>query len=91
MNNKKFTIDQLTKSETKDPNSIKRLYKQNLMCRFLEIKSNEPRRIQKQFCNQLGFSDSTIKQYRDDNQLNSPYKRNNYKKRTSKRKSTTAT
>ena len=34
----KFTIDQLTKSETVDSNSINRLYKLNLKCKFMEKK-----------------------------------------------------
>jgi len=56
-----FTIEQLTKSETLNPNSINRLYKLNLMCKFMEIKTNNPQLTQKQISNQLGFSDSIIK------------------------------
>ena len=63
---KNFTIDQLTKSETIDPISVNRLYKIKKMCKFMEIKSNEPRLTQKHICNQLEFSDSTFKPYRDD-------------------------
>ena len=83
-NNNKFTIDQLSKSETIDPNSINRLYKINKMLDFMEIRSNNPRMTQKQICNQLGFSDSTIKRYRDDIQMDSPYNRYNYKRKKSK-------
>ena len=36
-----LTIDQLAKSETLDPDSINVIFKLNLMCRFIEIKSNE--------------------------------------------------
>ena len=71
-----FTIDQLTKSQTKDPKSINRLYKINMMLNFVEIKSNNPKMTQNQICKQLGTSDSTIKRYRDDIQMDSPYKRN---------------
>ena len=49
-----------TKSEALNSNSILRLFKQNMMLKFMEIKTNEPRVTQKQICNQLGFSDSTI-------------------------------
>ena len=83
MNN--FTIDMAAKSENLNSNSILRLYKQNMMLKFMEIESNEPRLTQKQICKQLGFSDSTIKRYRDDIQMESPYNRNNSKK-TTKRK-----
>ena len=86
-----FTIDQLAKSESLDPNSINRLYKLNLMCKFMEIKTNDPKLTQKQISNQLGFSDSTIKRYRDDISMDSPYKRNNYKKKTTKQKPSTTT
>ena len=79
--NNKFTIDQLTKSETLHPNSINKYYKLNLMCKFMEIRSNDPKLTQKQICNQLGFSDSTIKRYRDDIHMDSPYDRNKYRKK----------
>ena len=82
--NKTFTIDQLSKSETIDPNSINRLYKKNTMLDFMEIRSNNRRMTQKQICDQLGFSDSTLKRYRNDINMNSPYNRNNYKKKKTK-------
>ena len=83
--NNKFTIDQLSKSETIDPNSINRLYKINTMLDFMEIRSNNRRMTQKEICNQLGFSDSTIKRYRNDINMDSPYSRNKYKKKTTKK------
>ena len=67
-----FTIDQLSKSQTIDPNSINRLYKINMMLNFMEIRSNNPKMKQSQICKQLGTSDSTIKRYRDDIQMDSP-------------------
>ena len=82
--NIKFTIDQLSKSESIDPNSINRLYKINKMLDFMEIRSNNPRFTQKQICNELGFSDSTFKRYRDDINMVSPYIRNNNKKKKPK-------
>ena len=91
MNNNKFTIDQLTKSESIDPNSIYRLYKLKMMLDFMEIRSNNPRMTQKKICNQLGTSDSTIKRYRNDIDMDSPYNRNNYKKRKPKKAPDTKT
>ena len=73
-----------TKSENLNSNSKLRLYKQNMMLKFMEIKSNEPKLTQKQISNQLGFSDSTIKRFRDDIQMDSPYKRNKYRKKNNK-------
>ena len=86
-----FTIDQLTKSQTIDPNSINRLYKLNMMLNFMDIRSNNPRMTQKQICKELGTSDSTIKRYRDDIQMDSPYNRSIYKKKTPKQKPSIAT
>ena len=84
-----FTIDHLTKSQTIDPNSINRLYKIYMMLNFMEIRSNNPRMTQNQICRQLGTSDSTIKRYRDDIQMDRPYNRNNYKKKKLRKPDTT--
>ena len=46
-----FTFDMATKSQVLNSNSISRLYKQNMMLKFMEIKSNEPNLTQKQICN----------------------------------------
>ena len=81
----RFTIDQLSESESIDPNSINRLYEINKMLDFMEIRSINPRMTQKQICNQLGTSDSTIKRYRNDINMDSPYNRNNYKKKKIKK------
>ena len=59
------------------------------MCKFMEIKSNNPKLTQKEISKQLGFSYNTIKGYRDYIHMNSPYNRNNYKKRATKQKPTT--
>ena len=83
--NNRFTIDQLSKSESIDPKSINRLYKINRMLDFMEIRSNNPRMTQKQICNQLGFSDSTIRRFRNDANMDSPYNRNNYKQKKPKK------
>ena len=80
----KFTIDMAAKSENLISNSVLRLFKQNLMLKFMEINSIEPKLTQKQICNQLGYSDSTIRRYRDDISMDSPYKGNNYRKKNNK-------
>jgi len=82
--NNNFNIDQVTKSEILNPNSIKRPYKLKIMCNFMEINSNDLRWTQKQISKQLRYSDSTIKRYRDDINMNSPFNRNIYKKRSHK-------
>ena len=47
-------------------------------------KSNEPKLTQKQFCNQLGFSESTIRRYRDDINMDSRYIRKIYTRTNTK-------
>ena len=57
----KYTIVMATKSENVNSNSILLLYKQKMMLKIMEIKSNECRLTQKQICNQLGVSNRTDK------------------------------
>ena len=52
-------------------------------------KSTELRLTQKQISKQLSFSHSTFKRYKDDVNMDCPYNRYNYKKRTTKRKPST--
>ena len=87
----KINMDMGAKSEKLNSNSLLRLYKQNMMLIFMEIKSNEPKLAQKQICNQLGYSDSTIEQYRADINMDSPYNRNIYKKNTKQKTNTNVT
>ena len=61
------------------------------MLKLMEIQPNEPNLPQKQISNQLGFSDSTIKGYRDDLRMNGPYKRGDYKRRFTKQKLSSST
>ena len=70
MNN--FTINMAAKSEALISYSVLRLYKQNLMFKVKRIKSNETKLTQEVISKQLRFSDSTIKRYRDDIQMDSP-------------------
>ena len=79
MNN--FTIDMAAKSENLYSNSLLRLYKKNMTLKSTEKKSNEPRLTQKQISKQLVCSDSTIKRFRDDINMDSPYSRNKYRKK----------
>ena len=63
-----------------------------MMLKFMEIKSHELKITQKQFSKQLEVPDSTIKRYRDDIYMNSPYKRKkNTKKNTTNTKSEIST
>ena len=79
--NKRFSYDNIIKSRSIEPNELIRTYKLDRCCDFMEEKFNNPRLPQKQICKQLGFSDSTIKRYRDDIKMDSPYRRNIHKKK----------
>ena len=57
----------------------------------MEEKYNNPKLTQKQICNQLGFTDRTIRRYRDDFKMDSPYRINYHKKKTPKQKPSTVT
>ena len=61
------------------------------MLKLKEIKSNEPRLTQKQVCNKLRYSNSAIKRYRDDLQIDSSYSRNKYRKKNKSNTSITQT
>ena len=68
----KFTFDMAAKSQTLNSNSILRLYKQKLLLKNMEIKSNDTNLTQKQISRQLGYTDSTVKRYRAHIQMDSP-------------------
>ena len=86
--NKRFSYDNITKSHSINPNDLIRVYKLDRCCDFMEEKFNNPKLTQKEICKKLGFSDSTIKRYRDDIQMDSPYRRNNHKKKTNNKSNT---
>ena len=79
--NKRFSYDNIIKSQSIEANDLIRTYKLDRCCDFMEEKYINPRLTQKQICRQLGFSDSTIKRYRDDIKMDSPYRRNTNKKK----------
>ena len=79
--NKRFSYDNIIKSQSIEPSDIIRTFKLDRCCDFMEEKYNNPRLTQKQICKQLGFSDSSIKRYRDDIKMDSPYRRNTNKKK----------
>ena len=86
--NKRFSYDNITKSHSIHPNDLIRVYKLDRCCDFMEEKNNNPKLTQKQICKKLGFSDSTIKRYRDDIQMDSPYRRINLKKKNNNKSNT---
>ena len=82
--NKRFSYDNMIKSRLIEPSDIIRTFKLDRCCDFMEEKYNNPRLTQKEICNQLGFSDRSIRRYRDDIKMDSPYRSNNNKKKKPK-------
>ena len=84
--NKRFSYDNMIKSRSIEPSDIFTTFKLDRCCDFMEEKYNNPKLTQKQICTQLGFTDRTIRRYRDDIKMDSPYRINNNKKKTPKQK-----
>ena len=86
--NNSFSLQQIQKTSNLDANLISRQYKLNLMADFMKVKYENPRMKQSEIANQLGMSSSTIKRYRNDINMLSPYRinPNNVKKRPRKAK-----
>ena len=90
--NKRFSYDNMIKSRSIEPNDLNRTFKLDRCCDFMEEKYNNPNLTQKEICNQLGFTDRTIRRYRDDIKMDSPYRIKNHKKKKPKQSpSSTAT
>ena len=80
------SLAEINKTANMDPNLLTRHYKLKLLNDFLNIKYENPKMKQSEIANQLDISSSTLKRYRNDINMLSPYKinQNNGKKRTKK-------
>ena len=87
--NKRFSYDNMLKSRSIEPSDSIRTFKLDRCCDFMEKKYNNPKLNQKELCNQLEFTDRTIRRYRDDIKMDSPYRINNHKKKNPKQKPST--
>ena len=78
------SLNEINKTANMDPNLITKHYKLKLMNDFLNIKYQNPKMKQSEIANQLDISSSTLKRYKNDINMLSPYKinQNNGKKRT---------
>ena len=78
------SLNEINKTASMDPNLITKHYKLKLMNDFLNIKYQNPKMKQSEIANQLDISSSTLKRYRNDINMLSPYRinQNNGKKRT---------
>ena len=89
--NKRFSYDNMLKSRSIEPSDLIRTFKLDRCCDFMEEKYNNPKLTQREICNQLGFTDRTIRRYRDDIKMDSPYRINNHNKKIPKQKPSTVT
>ena len=82
------SLNEIIKNSTMDPNMLTKNYKLKLMNDFMNIKYQNPKMTQSEISSQLNMSSSTIKRYRNDINMLSPYRisPNNVKKRPKKAK-----
>ena len=82
------SLNEINKNSAMDPNMLTKYYKLKLMNDFMNIKYQNRKMTQSEISSQLNMSSSTIKRYRNDVNMLSPYRisANNVKKRTKKAK-----
>ena len=82
------SLNEINKNSTMNPNMLTKYYKLKLMNDFMNIKYQNPKMTQSEISSQLNMSPSTIKRYRNDINMVSPYKisPNNVKKQQKKTK-----
>ena len=82
------SLTEINKTANMGPNLLTRHYKLKLMNDFMNNKYQNPKMRQSEIANNLNMSSSTIKRYRNDINMLSPYRisPNNTKKRSKKAK-----
>ena len=82
------SLNEISKNSAMDPNMLTKYYKLKLMNDFMNIKYQNPKMTQSEISSHLNMSSSTIKRYRNDINMLSPYRNNpnNTKKRPKKAK-----
>ena len=82
------SLNEINKNSTMDPDVLTKYYKLKLMNDFLHIKYQNPKMTRSEISSQLNMSPSTIKRYRNDINMLSPYRisPNNVKKQQKKTK-----
>ena len=80
------SLNEINKNSAMDPNMLTKYYKLKLMNDFMNIKYQNPKMTQSEISSHLNMSSSTIKRYRNDINMLSPYRNNpnNAKKRQKK-------
>ena len=70
------SLNEINKNSAMDPNMLTKYYKLKLMNDFMNIKYQNPKMTQSEISSQLNMSSSTIKRYRNDINMISPYRIN---------------
>ena len=86
--NKIPSLNEINKNSAMDPNMLTKYYKLKIMNDFMYMKYQNPKLKQSELANNLNMSSSTIQRYRNDMNMQSPYRISptNTKKRTKKAK-----
>ena len=82
------SLNEINRTANMDPNLLTRHYKLKIMNDYIYMKYQNPKLKQSELANILNMSSSTIQRYRNDINMQSPYRinPNNVKKRTKKAK-----
>ena len=67
-------LNEINKNSAMDPNMLTKYYKLKLMNDFMNIKYQNPKMTQSEISSKLNMSSSTIKRYRNDINMLSPYR-----------------
>ena len=70
------SLNEINKDSTMDHNMLTKYYKIKLMNDFMNIKYQNPKMTQSEISSRLNMSSSTIKRYRNDINMISPYRIN---------------
>ena len=87
--NNSSSLQQMHKPGNLDSNLISRQYKLNLMTKFMQINFENSKLTQSQTANQLGYSSSTLKRYRNDKMVSTYRIQSNTTNKRSKKVSNT--
>ena len=69
-----FSLQQISETDNRDSNLIYCQYKLNSVAKFTQIKFESPKMKRSEIADQLGYSSSTLKRYRNDINILSPYR-----------------
>ena len=69
-----YSSSQVSRTGNPDNNLILRQYRLDQMCKFMKIKSDNPKMTQKEICQEICLSGRTVSRFRKDTNMISPYK-----------------